>query len=231
MFPDPESFNPLRWIQPEFPTYREPLTQYPTVINCTQFGYGRRVCTGQGVADEDMLIGIGSIAWLFNIAKKKEGDDESCGDSGYDSQSEVEELNEKDTLHRHRADATISPEELKTVMETSEQAVVEEKSVELLYPGAWPVAARAEDEAHTKKQLRMKPKKKAQNIDPTLDFTTLLIAKPVPFEFSLTVRSRQRAEKVRGLFEEELEKGSYASSRNYWGENQGKGKDLGWGKV
>ncbi|KAF2492204.1 cytochrome P450 [Lophium mytilinum] len=225
MFPDPESFNPLRWVKPEFPTYREPLTQYPTVINCTQFGYGRRVCQGQGVADEDMLIGIGSIAWLFNIAKKGENDsDESCGDSGYDSLSETEELDEKDGLRRHHANATISAEELNAGLEKPETAE------ELFYPGAWPAADIAEEEVHLEK-IRVKTKKSSQDLDPTLDFTTLLIAKPVPFAFELSIRTRDRAEKARSLFEEEQAKGAYSSSRAYWGEDQGKGKELGWGKV
>lgn len=229
MFPDPESFNPLRWLKPEYPTYREPLTQYPTVINCTQFGYGRRVCQGQGVADEDMLIGMGSIAWLFDIAKKAEsGSDDACSDSGYDSQSESEELSEKDGLLRCQANATISAEELNAGLDTSDATIPDE---EPFHPGAWPTTAMAEEEAHTEKERRANAKKGVPAIDPTLDFTTLLIAKPVPFEFSLTVRNRERAEKARALFEEEAAKGSYSSSRGYWGESQGKGKELGWGKV
>ena len=27
LYPDPEAFNPLRWIKPEYPTYQEPLSQ------------------------------------------------------------------------------------------------------------------------------------------------------------------------------------------------------------
>src|ERR1700753_1771384 len=69
IFPAPETFNPLRWLEPEYPTYKEPLTQYPNILNMTQFGYGRRTCQGQTVTEADLLVGIGSIAWLFNISK------------------------------------------------------------------------------------------------------------------------------------------------------------------
>lgn len=111
IFPDPESFNPLRWLESSYPTYQEPLTQYPTIINCTQFGYGRRLCQGQTVADEDLLIGIGSIAWLFDLSKHSdEADDESCTDSGYDPQSESDEISEKESSIHLNKEATISYE-------------------------------------------------------------------------------------------------------------------------
>jgi cytochrome P450 len=31
VFPDPEIFNPDRWLNPKYPTYQEPLTQYPNL--------------------------------------------------------------------------------------------------------------------------------------------------------------------------------------------------------
>ena len=71
----------------------------------------------------------------------------------------------------------------------------------------------------------------SDKIDPTLDFSTLLIAKPLPFKFTLKPRSEERAEKVRKMFNEGCEKGEYENSREYWGEQQGKGKEHGWGKV
>jgi cytochrome P450 len=103
MFPDPETFNPLRWIEPEYPTYQEPLTQFPTIINSTQFGYGRRTCQGQAVTDEDLLIGIGSIAWMFNISQK--ADDASIPDATQPHKVNKIGINEK---------ASISNEELNT---------------------------------------------------------------------------------------------------------------------
>ena len=100
----------------------------------------------------------------------------------------------------------------------------------LTYPGAWPVDP-LEEQLMYVEELAAKAKKDTNKIDPTLDFTTLLIAKPVPFKFNLKVRDQARALHVRQLFGEGLNKGEYKDSRGYWGENHGKSKELGWGKV
>lgn len=220
MFPDPETFNPLRWVEPGWPTYKEPLTQFPTVINCTQFGYGRRTCQGQNVSEEDMFIGIGSIAWLFNIARRPE-DIEADGDAIADPEKVENQslgLNEK---------ASISQEELNTGSEEPKSPTMEEAILsKYTYPGSFP--------AHAKKpakESQKKPKKAADKIDPTLDFSTLLIAKPLPFKFSLKPRDPVRVAKVRALFQECQEKGEFKKGREFWGENQGKGKEFGWSKV
>jgi cytochrome P450 len=34
MYPDPEEFKPERWLDPQYPTYKGPLTAYPTLIKC-----------------------------------------------------------------------------------------------------------------------------------------------------------------------------------------------------
>ncbi|KAF2838015.1 cytochrome P450 [Patellaria atrata CBS 101060] len=81
LFPDPETFNPLRWLLPEYPTYRGPLTQFPTILNCTQFGYGKRTCQGQTVTEADLLVSIGSLAWLFSFAKKNSGVSDRVGNA------------------------------------------------------------------------------------------------------------------------------------------------------
>ena len=245
MFPDPESFNPLRWLEPLYPTYQEPLTQYPTIINCTQFGYGRRLCQGQTVADEDLLIGIGSIAWLFDLSKHlDEADDESCTDSGYGSQSESDEISEKESSIHLNKEATISYEELNTGIEITASSNDDQRSSPA-HPGAWPVDLLEErlmdvekrrsrielQHCQAKPKLPAKAKKGTNKIDPTLDFTTLLIAKPVPFKFNLKVRDQARAQHVRQLFDEGLNKGEYEDDKVYWGESHGKNEELGWGKV
>jgi hypothetical protein len=225
IYPDPETFNPLRWVEPSYPSYREPLTQYPTILNSTQFGYGRRTCQGQTVSDEDLLIGIGSIAWLFNIRGLPENDVPA-------------------TTPRPAIPSSISTEELNTGIEKAQPS----KSLEDVilnkyeYPGAYP-----EGDIHDEKPkpavlsrcdsgtvLAEKPndgfkgsKHDPKTIDATLDFTTLLIAKPVPFKFDLTIRDEKRANKVRKLYQEGVEKGDFKPSREFWGDNQGKDKPLG----
>jgi hypothetical protein len=206
MYPDPEAFNPLRWTEPEYPTYQEPLTQFPTIINSTQFGYGRRTCQGQTVTDEDLLIGIGSIAWLFNISKTSE-DVSGLGPINTTKERKFG-MNEK---------ASISKEKLLS---------------KYSYPGSEPAS---KSNCKTQAEPAYKPKEwgniSQKPADPTLDFSILLIAKPIPFKFDLRPRDTTRANKIRDLFGEGVQRGEYTDSREYWGPNQGRDKPLGWSKV
>ena len=68
-YPMPDVFNPDRWVDPNFPTYQEPLSKYPTICQYSQFGYGRRTCQGQEVTEADLFCGVGAMAWGFNISK------------------------------------------------------------------------------------------------------------------------------------------------------------------
>lgn len=218
MFPDPETFNPCRWTEPEYPTYQEPLTQFPTIINSTQFGYGRRTCQGQTVTDEDLLIGIGSIAWMFDISQSSEAPSKDA------PPTHTIGFNEK---------ASISNEELNTGV--NKHPTMEEKILsKYTYPGSTPTSSSLDSKPKSTEppykpmewgDISQKP------TDPTLDFSILLIAKPIPFKFSLQPRSTQRAEKIRALFQAGVERGEYTASREYWGPNQGRDKPLGWSKV
>ncbi|KAF1365703.1 cytochrome P450 [Lizonia empirigonia] len=207
MYPDPEAFNPLRWLKPEYPTYQEPLTQFPTIINSSQFGYGRRLCQGQTVADEDLFIGIGSIAWLFNISKR--------------SQDKPPVPKKPQHLVGINKKRTISNEELNAGLTTLD-LMLEKKSLDLARPTRpFPPGYKPIEWGH--------PWQKPE--DPTLDFSILLIAKPIPFQFDLKPRDSRRSNKVRELFAEGLDKGHYSKPREYWGPNQGRGESIGWGKV
>lgn len=73
IYPDPEVFNPDRWLSPAFPTtYREPLTQYPNLNGYSQFGFGRRTCQGIPIVEQDLLLAMGGLAWAFTIQKKRD---------------------------------------------------------------------------------------------------------------------------------------------------------------
>lgn len=72
VYPDPETFNPGRWLDPSFPTYREPLTQYPNLNGYSQFGFGRRTCQGVPIVEQDLFLSMGGMAWAFDVRKKRD---------------------------------------------------------------------------------------------------------------------------------------------------------------
>jgi hypothetical protein len=72
MYPEPEAFNPGRWLSKEYPTYREPLTQYPNLNGYSQFGFGRRTCQGIPIVEQDLFLAMGGMAWAFDIRKRRD---------------------------------------------------------------------------------------------------------------------------------------------------------------
>ncbi|KAI1117149.1 cytochrome P450 2C3 [Nemania sp. NC0429] len=74
MYPDGETFNPARWLEPGYPTYREPLTAYPKLSGFSQFGFGRRTCQGIPLVEQDLFLSMGGMAWAFDIRKKRGAD-------------------------------------------------------------------------------------------------------------------------------------------------------------
>ena len=69
LYPEPETFNPDRWLLPKFPTYQEPLTHYPNMTNYSVFGFGRRLCPGGGIAERSINIIAVRVSWACNIRK------------------------------------------------------------------------------------------------------------------------------------------------------------------
>lgn len=72
LYPDPETYNPQRWLDPDFPTYREPLSEYPNLHNYSSFGFGRRICPGQHIAEKNLYLLSSRIAWACNVSKAKD---------------------------------------------------------------------------------------------------------------------------------------------------------------
>ncbi|KIW94676.1 uncharacterized protein Z519_04653 [Cladophialophora bantiana CBS 173.52] len=69
-YPDAEAFNPDRWLNPNYPTYQEPLTQYPNLKRFPAFGFGRRICPGLVLAERSLFIEISMLMWLCSVTKK-----------------------------------------------------------------------------------------------------------------------------------------------------------------
>ncbi|KAH7085785.1 cytochrome P450 [Paraphoma chrysanthemicola] len=72
LYPDPDSFNPDRWLNPKFPTFKEPLSQYPNCQNYSVFGFGRRLCPGSNIAERSLNIIVARLSWACNITKAKD---------------------------------------------------------------------------------------------------------------------------------------------------------------
>ncbi|EXJ54110.1 hypothetical protein A1O7_09447 [Cladophialophora yegresii CBS 114405] len=70
LYPDPETFNPDRWLSPKYPTYREPLDKFPSLQNYSCFGFGRRICPGMNIAENSLNLLIARIAWAAHISKR-----------------------------------------------------------------------------------------------------------------------------------------------------------------
>lgn len=59
IFDDPETFDPQRYVDnPSLPGH--------------VFGFGRRVCPGQRVAEETIFLELATVAWGLNVTKQKD---------------------------------------------------------------------------------------------------------------------------------------------------------------
>ncbi|PVH78158.1 cytochrome P450 [Cadophora sp. DSE1049] len=67
LYPEPEDFIPERWLESKWPTFKEPLDVYPNLQNYSAFGFGRRICPGQNVAERSLNILVARIAWLCDV--------------------------------------------------------------------------------------------------------------------------------------------------------------------
>ncbi|RFU23995.1 hypothetical protein B7463_g12342, partial [Scytalidium lignicola] len=74
LYPDPETFRPERWLEPEYPTFRAPLTEFPNLKRFSAFGFGRRICPGLESAENALFIQVSSLAWACNVTRKKDKD-------------------------------------------------------------------------------------------------------------------------------------------------------------
>ncbi|KAE8358143.1 cytochrome P450 [Aspergillus caelatus] len=63
-FPEPDRFNPDRYFE-ESPVHRP----FPVDKGYMTFGWGRRVCSGQGLAEQGTFITIARLLWGFDIRK------------------------------------------------------------------------------------------------------------------------------------------------------------------
>lgn len=83
-YPDPDSFRPERWLDPDWPTCREPSTVHPNLQNFSSFGFGRRICPGQHIAERSLYILVARIAWFCDILQTIGEDGQAVVPPSYD---------------------------------------------------------------------------------------------------------------------------------------------------
>lgn len=72
-YPDPETYNPARYLDPSYPTFQAPLTRYPNFregSSMHSFGWGRRTCLGQNIVDDEMFVFGAALLWAFEVTPK-----------------------------------------------------------------------------------------------------------------------------------------------------------------
>jgi len=276
VFPEPDTFNPRRWLESKYPTYQEPLSKYPTITNYSQFGYGRRVCTGQGVAEADLFVGIGSMAWMFKMSADgaeeivtNEVNQETAAGTGKEGhrdvhtpppEAEIEaHLSEKFPIARkgtllgkpaNKLDSkkATSPSELSSGGIKRAKTVTHRlrapgytlpgqfpaffaEHVGLDTPPSSPTRIFAQAGTEDMPSVNDAIKTETDKADPTLEYSSLLIAKPLPFKFNMQIRDRQKAEYIAREWMNLKMEGELANSRCYWeGGNKGNAT-YGWGEV
>jgi cytochrome P450 len=287
VFPEPDEFNPMRWLETKYPTYQEPLTKYPTITQYSQFGYGRRICAGMGVAEADLFVGIGSLAWMFSLSasdtepeKAAEVTKESIPSSlpihktpekpapmekGMEtppSETEIEEL-----LDEHFSEKMLPTDKCKI---SRQKTVKRPKNLEFAnglnrartvtyklrlpgstLPGQFPAffeqhtgpstppsspksrtaMAGTSDMPAVDNMFNAAADEKASKPDPTLEYSSLLIAKPLPFKFNMKIRDKKKAEYVAREWMFHKMDGEFGDSKCYWEGGNAGNKQYGWGEV
>jgi cytochrome P450 len=71
VFPNPERFEPQRWLTEEG-TLRDDLRF------CT-FGFGRRTCPAQHVANRSIFVGVALVLWAFRLSEDPKSPIDSFG--------------------------------------------------------------------------------------------------------------------------------------------------------
>lgn len=84
LYPDPDAFRPERWLEPSYPTYKEPLSTYPNLQNFSAFGFGRRICPGMHVAERSLYILVARIAWAADIGPVSDAEGNSMWPPSYE---------------------------------------------------------------------------------------------------------------------------------------------------
>ncbi|KAK0126722.1 hypothetical protein ONS95_008303 [Cadophora gregata] len=118
-FPDPDRFNPERYLESN-PDHRP----FPNERGYMTFGWGRRVCAGQALAEQGTFISVARLLWAFNIQKAV---DEAGNDIPVDIFDYTDGLNIRPNLFKCRI--TPRNEEIRKTIEREGKQATEDLSV------------------------------------------------------------------------------------------------------
>ncbi|KAG9842822.1 cytochrome P450, partial [Aureobasidium melanogenum] len=268
-------------LETKYPTFQEPLTKYPTITQYSQFGYGRRICAGMGVAEADLFVGIGSLAWMFALSASdaqteeaaqlpqepapsslpvhKEDDVPVTTPTGIQtppSETEIEEeldehFSEKmlptDTSRLSRKKTVKRPKGLSRAKTVTYRLRLPGSSLPGQFPAffeqhtgpdtppsspkARTAMAGTSDMPAVNNMFNSASDEKASKPDPTLEYSSLLIAKPLPFKFNMKIRDKKKAEHVAREWMFYKMDGEFEDSKCYWEGGNAGNKQYGWGEV
>ncbi|PMD58045.1 cytochrome P450 monooxygenase [Hyaloscypha bicolor E] len=118
-FPDPDRFQPERFLK-DSPHHRP----FPNERGYMTFGWGRRVCAGQALAEQGTFISVARLLWAFNIQK---GLDESGNEIPVDIFSYTDGLNIRPNPFKCRI--TARNDEIKSTIEREGKGALDNLSV------------------------------------------------------------------------------------------------------
>ena len=84
LYPDPERFNPNRWLRPEYPTYKAPLSRFLSLQKFSSLGFVRRICLGMNIAERSLFLLTARIMWACEFSKNKDSTGNDIEVSSYD---------------------------------------------------------------------------------------------------------------------------------------------------
>jgi len=73
-FPDPDRFAPERFLDAALSDEPDLRRPFPGERGYMTFGWGRRVCSGQALAEQGVWITVARLLWGFTIRKARDGD-------------------------------------------------------------------------------------------------------------------------------------------------------------
>ena len=272
VFYEPDIWNPMRWLESQYPTYQEPLSKFPMITGYSQFGYGRRTCQGMGVTEADLFVGLGSMAWMFSMhADSGDAEELSAPNNDYFTHKTEQKVrraqgtagrphtppNEEfiaqalhDKTNRRNDSVTGVQGDIFETPEFPGQGM----------PGIFPNLASRLDLPSARHTFDMPPSPAEDDVsfsfdfekyitkaplssptagadktkpanDPTMDFSTLLIAKPNPFKFNLRIRDQGKADRIARRWMELKMDGEFEDSRVFWKDGNKGDQQHGWGEV